>query len=274
LPRDKRLAVQVELPQPVSAEVWDTGAYDWQAIGRIADLVCLPASPDPKAYQPDGQMTTLLDWAVGQVSRYKLQLLLTTRSVEQVNGQTRQLSYQEALLSLGTAASVNGVSTVKPDQPLDFTLSGLQNSGTLQFDANSGLYLFTYPAEADGPHIVYLENAASVARKLQLVAQYNLRGVAVQNLFDENNDPHIREVVRQFLNLALSPVEGQHAVIWQVKNQDGGLIAEQVVDLTTPAYRWTTPAAPGTYQVTASISPNRTPATAFPLGSVPVVVTP
>ncbi len=274
LPRDKRLAVQIELPQPVSAETWDTGAYDWQAIGRLADFVRVPASPDPKAYDPDGQMTAMLDWAVGQVSRYKLQLLLTTRSVEQVNGQTHQISYQEALVSLGTAAVANGTTTAKSNQLLDFTLSGLQNSGGVQFDPNSGLYWFTYPADPSGPHLVYLENAASVARKLQLVAQYNLRGVAVQNLFDENSDPQIREVTRQFLNLALSPVEGQHAVIWQVKNQEGGLIAEQIVDLTSPTYHWTTPAAPGTYQVLASISPNRNPATAFPLGSVLVVVTP
>jgi hypothetical protein len=264
----------VELPQPVSAEVWDTGAYDWQAIGRIADLVRLPTSPDPKAYEPDGQMAALLNWAVGQVSRYKLQLLITTHAVDQVKGQTREISYQEALLSLGTAASTNGATTVKPNQSLDFTLSGLQNLGSLQFDANSGLYWFSYPAEGGAPRIVYLENAASVARKLQLVAQYNLRGIAIQNLFDENGDPQIREVTRQFLNLALSPVEGQHAVIWQVKNQDGGLIAEQIVDLTQPIYHWTAPTAPGTYQITASISPNRNPAVAFPLGSVPVVVTP
>jgi hypothetical protein len=110
-------------------------------------------------------------------------------------------------------------------------------------------------------------------RKLQLVAQYNLRGVAIRNLFDENSDPQIREVTRQFLNLALSPVEGQHAVIWQVKNQEGGLIAEQIVDLTQPGYRWTAPAAPGTYQITASPLPT-TVRRSFPLGSMPVVVTP
>jgi hypothetical protein len=80
-------------------------------------------------------MAALLNWAVGQVSRYKLQLLITTHAVDQVKGQTREISYQEALLSLGTAASANGATSVKPNQPLDFTLSGLQNSGSLQFDA-------------------------------------------------------------------------------------------------------------------------------------------
>ncbi len=274
LPSERRLAVQVELPQPLSGEAWDTGAYDWQAIGSLADFVRVPASPDPRAYTPDGQMTRMLDWAVGQVNRYKLQLLLTTRSVEQHSGQTRLISYREALSSLGTVAIAGGATTIQPGQPLDFSLSGLQNGATLQFDPDSGLYLLTQISN-NTPRAIYLENAASLARKLQLVAQYNLRGVAVQNLFDDDSDFENRAVIRHFIDLALSPTEGQHAVVWQVKNQDGGIIAEEIDDLTAgPAFRWTTPAASGNYQVTASVSPNRNPATASPLGSVAVVVTP
>ncbi len=273
LPPDKQLIVRVDQPQPFSAEAWDTGAYDWQAIGRIANMVRLPASPDPKAYAPGGQMEAMLAWAVGQVSRAKLQLDITTTSLEQVNGQTRPLGYQESLASLGTAALVGGATTLNPNQPVEFILSGLQNGATVQFDPHSGLYWFSYPADPAGPRLIYLENGASAARKLQLVAQYNLRGVSAQNLFEANSDPQIREVVAQFINLALSPVEGQHAVVWQVKNQEGGVIAEQVVDLSTPTFRWTTPAAAGTYQVTAGVSPNRNPATVIPLGSLPITVT-
>lgn len=274
LPSERRLAVRVELPQPLSGEMWDTGAYDWQAIGRIADFVRIPASPDPRAYAPDGQMVRMLDWAVGQVNRYKLQLLLTTRSIVQSSGQTRLISYHEALNSLGTVAIAGGVSTISPGQPLDFSLSGLQNGATIKFDADSGLYLLTQVTN-NTARALYLENAASLARKLQLVAQYNLRGVAVQNLFDDDSDFQNRAVIRHFIDLALSPTEGQHAVVWQVKNQDGGIIAEEIDDLTAgPAFRWTTPAAAGNYQVTASISANRNPATALPLGSVAVVVTP
>ncbi|MFN8453306.1 MAG: hypothetical protein U0401_01320 [Anaerolineae bacterium] len=273
LPLERRLAVRVELPQPLSGETWDTGPYDWQAIGSLADFVRMPASPDPRAYAPGGQMNRMLDWAVGQVNRYKLQLSLTTRSVEQHSGQTRLVNYHEALTALGTVAIAGGASTIRPGQPLDFSLSGLQNGATLQFDSDSGLYLLTQVKD-NTPRALYLENAASLARKLQLVAQYNLRGVAVQNLFDDDSDFENRAVIRHFIDLALSPTEGQHAVVWQVKNQDGGIIAEEIDDLTaSPAFRWTTPAASGNYQVTASISPNRNPATATPLGSVAIVVT-
>jgi spore germination protein YaaH len=273
LPPDQRLAVRVELPRQISGDTWDSGAYDWQAIGRIANVVKVPTLPDPKAYAPQGQMAALLDWAVGQVSRYKLQLLLSTHSVEQINGQTREIGYQEALEALGTVAVTEGLTTASPNQELDFTLSSLPGGASVQFDVDSGLYWLTFPPDADGQRLIYLENAASVARKLQFVAQYNLHGISVQNLFDADMDPQIREVVRRFLDLALSPVEGQQAVIWHVKNEEGGLIAEQIVDLPNPAFQWTTPPTAGSYEIIASISPNRNPATATPLGSVSVEVT-
>lgn len=272
LPVERRLVVRVELPQQLSGDAWDSGAYDWQAIGRVADAVKVPTLSDPNAYAPQGQMAALLDWAVGQVSRYKLQLLLSGRSIEQTNGQTRELGYQESLAALGTVAVGGGATTVEPGQPLEFTLSGLPAGAEVQFDVDSGLYRLAFPPDTNGQQVIYLENAASVARKLQFVAQYNLRGVSVQNLFDPNEDPQIREVVRRFLDLALSPVEGQHALIWHVKNQEGGLIAEEIVDLTSPAFRWTTPAAAGTYEIIASISPSRNPATATPLDSLSIEV--
>jgi hypothetical protein len=208
------------------------------------------------------------------VSRYKLQLVLSTRSVEQINGQTHEIGYQEALAALGTVAVSEGLTTAGPNQALDFTLSALPAGAAMQFDADSGLYQLTLPPEANEPHLIYLENAASIARKLQFVAQYNLHGISIQNLFAADSDPQTPDVVRRFLDLALSPVEGQHAVIWHVKNPEGGLIAEEIVDLTNPTFHWTTPAAAGTYQIIASISANRNPATAIPLGSVSVTVNP
>ena len=43
------------------------------------------------------QMEAMLNWAVGQINRYKMQLLLSTLSTEQVNGVTRDITYQQAL---------------------------------------------------------------------------------------------------------------------------------------------------------------------------------
>lgn len=272
LPPSKQLSVRVELPVQVSADTWETGGYDWQAIGRIADVVKVPTAPDPKAYRPGGQMESMLNWAVGQVNRYKIQLLLSTYSTEQVNGITRDITYQQALEPIGAVTVVGGENIVGPGQTVDFTLTGLQSSTGIQFDSASGTYWFAYLDGNNSQHTVYLENAASIARKLQFVAQYNLRGVAVQNLLNEANDTQIWAVVRKFLDLVIPPVESQFSVVWQVKNQEGGIIAEEVVDLSQPNYQWTAPEAGGSYEVAAAIASNRENDAAVPRGSVALLV--
>ena len=80
LPEDKQLSVRVELPQQLSTGTWDTGAYDWQGIGHAADTVKLPVWPDPKAYAADGQMENMLNWAVTQINRQKIQLIFRANS--------------------------------------------------------------------------------------------------------------------------------------------------------------------------------------------------
>ncbi len=53
----------VVLPTPAHDGERNTGAYDWLAIGRIADEVVIMAPLDPMAYVPDGPVDTLLAWA-------------------------------------------------------------------------------------------------------------------------------------------------------------------------------------------------------------------
>lgn len=272
MPSNKLLSVRVELPKQVSADSWETGAYDWRALGRLANVVKVPTSPDPRAYADGGQMEVMLNWAVGQINRYKIQLLLSTQSTEQVNGITRNISYEQALAPIGAVALQNESNIVPPGENVNFTLNGLQASTGIQFDSASGTYWFAYLDDNNAQHTVYLENAASIARKLQFVAHYNLRGVAVQNLLSDDNDARIWDVVRKFLDLVIPPVESQYSVVWQVQNEQGGVIAQEVVDLSQPGYSWQAPEAGGSYQVNAAISSGQDINGAVPRGSVQVLV--
>ncbi|MBN1217488.1 MAG: cellulase family glycosylhydrolase [Anaerolineae bacterium] len=272
LPDDAKLSVRVELPQQISADMWETGAYNWLAIGRLADVVKIPTYPDPRAYPPGGQMETMLDWAVGQIDRYKLQLLLPTSSTEQAAGVTRHISYQQALEAFGAATIVGESPVIAPGQDIAFTLQGAPASTGVQFDEASGTYWLAYLDDNQIQHTVYLENTASMARKLQLVTQYNLRGVAIQNPGSQNSDPHLWEVVQKFVNLVIPPVESQYAVIWRIQNEDGGVIAEEMVDLSDPNYRWTAPEAGGAYRVGAVIAAGHDSQAAVPRGEVAILV--
>ncbi len=272
LPDNKVLSLRVDFPRQVSAEDWETGGYNWEALGRLADVIKVPTSPNPQAYTQGGEMETMLDWATGQVNRYKIQLILSTQSTEEIHGHTRNISYQQALDPIGQAAVIGEPGVVMPGQELNFTLDGLQASTGIQFDKASGAYWFAYLDQNDTQRTVYLENAASIARKLQFVAQYNLRGVAVENLLNENSDAQIWAVVNKFLNLIIPPVESEYSVVWRVQDENGGIISEEAADLSNPNYTWIVPDDGYNYQVAAAIASNKNNAAAIPRGSVAVAV--
>ena len=205
LPADKRLYVQVELPRQVSTGDWDTGAYDWIAIGRLADAIKLPALADPKAYAPNGQMETLLDWAVGQVNRYQLQLIFYANSTEWVDGALLcSLSYQEALGRLGDVNLINSDDSFRPGREVEFTLGKLPTSIGVQINQTDGTDWFAYLDWDNRYHIIYLENATSVINTLQLAAQYHLWGVDIRSLPDQTNQAPLWTIVQEFLSQAAS----------------------------------------------------------------------
>ncbi len=250
----KQLSVRVELPVQIALDRWETGVYDWRAIGAVADTVKIPVPSDPAAYNPGGQMDAMLQWAVGEINRYKLQLLISTRSTERTDGDQKEIPYAEALAPFGQVTVEGGSTIVNPGQQVTFTLAGLQQSTGIQFDPASGTYWFAYVDPNGQQHTVWLENAASIARKLQYVADYNLRGVAVQNLLGEENDGQIWEVIRKFLNLVIPPVESQFDVVWRVESPSGDVLAQDSTELTDPRYAWTAPQEGGEFVIAASIS--------------------
>src|SRR5690606_35522251 len=65
--------------------IWETGAYDWRAIGQHADYVQINLGLDPQIYRPgpDRLVEAMLRWTVGEVSRYKLIAGIDTSSVRE-----------------------------------------------------------------------------------------------------------------------------------------------------------------------------------------------
>jgi spore germination protein YaaH len=82
---------------------WDTGAYNWQAIGAASDYLQINLGLDPEAFAsgPDRLVESMLRWGVGEVSRYKILLGLSALSVREVGSETTTVGYDEALSALG-----------------------------------------------------------------------------------------------------------------------------------------------------------------------------
>ncbi len=250
----KLVTVRVEPPVQVAANRWDTGVYDWQALGRAADGLKIPAIEQPKAYVPGGAMEALLAWAVGEVNRYKIQLIISARSTEKIGDAFIERSYSEALEPLNHIVIEGEPESVVPGQQVTLSLSALRGSTGIQFDEPSGTYWFSYRNGEGKEHTIWLENAASIARKLQLVAQYNLRGVAVENLLGEDNDRQIWEVIRKFHELVVPPVQSQFDVVWKVQDAAGNPVSEETRPLSDPKYVWIAPQQAGEYIIEAAVS--------------------
>lgn len=247
---EKLLTVRVETPVQIAEDRWDTGGYDWEALGRVVDGFQLPALPLPQAYLPGGQMETLLNYVVGVVDRYKVRLTLSAQARDRVGDQRASLSYEEALGLLGSQIALPG-EEVSPGQTLTMEPSSLRD-WEMQYLEGAHTYWFTHQDER-GEHTIFLENAESIAHKLELARAFNLQGVIVKGLWDEGSDQRVWEALSQYAGALPCTIESQFAILWQVADAEGDLVAEEVCSLDDPAFSWTVPRA-GEYTISYAIS--------------------
>jgi len=247
---EKLLTVRVETPVQIAEDRWDTGGYDWETLGRVVDGFQLPVLPLSQAYLPSGQMEALLNYAVGVVDRYKVRLTLSTQAHDHVGDQETSLSYEEALELLGSQIALPS-EEVNPGQTLTMELSSLRD-WEMQYLEGTHTYWFTHQDER-GEHTIFLENAESIAHKLELARAFNLKGVMVKGLLDEGSDKKVWEALSQYATALPCTIESQFAILWQVTDAEGELVAEEVCPLDNPTFSWTVPEA-GEYTISYAIS--------------------
>jgi uncharacterized protein YraI len=247
----KTLGVRVEAPSQVSEDTWDTGPYDWQALGLIADSIKIPAPVDPQAYSTDGQFDALLKYAVGQVNRYKLQILLSGQSVERAGSYLLPKTYSDALQPLlGRVES--DVTVVEPGKPINLALVSSRPNSGLVYDPNIGTYVYRYQDDQGNARTVWLENAASLAHKLEILKQYNAQGFTLERLPADGLDTDLWSLMRDYQQGSIKPIESNLAVEWTLTGPDGQKIS-QVRPLTEPNLVVQAPQGAGELQVQAAI---------------------
>jgi hypothetical protein len=242
----------VILPQP-GGEVgaWDTGAYDWRAIGEAADIVMLRLPDSPGDYASGGDVAYLLSWAVGEINRYRLHIITSSLSVDEVAGVATSITYDEAISRLGTVTLETplpeGVSTYTPDQALTFDLTG---PAVPTQDPATGVYRYTYNGDDGQAHQVWIVTAASLRNRLDLAAAYNLGGVSIANLLADGNDAGMAEVVTEFRVARAPSFPAELVLAWQVSGP-GDFAQEGTTGLGTP-FAWTA-SGEGDFTVSAQL---------------------
>ncbi len=249
---DKTLAVRVDAPTRQS-QTWNTGAYDWKALGQAADIVRIPALADTAAYAPGGEMDQLIVWAVSEVDRRKIELSIPAYSHDIEKDKQGRLSYSKALSLLVQNISADDADRMLlPGESVTLSVPDLSQA-KIKFDQNAQVYWFTYQDGNKKDHTVLLENASSVARKLQYVSRYALGGVAIEGALDEQNDRGIPQIVQSFKDNLVPPAP-RFALVWTIEDAMGKTLDTRSVPLDDPKLSWTAPNNPGNYIIKAGIS--------------------
>jgi spore germination protein YaaH len=250
----KRLILRTSRPVLMPDGTWNTGAYDWMALGPLVDGISIPALRSPQAYRPGGEMDSLLSWTTRQVERTKVQLALSADSLDQQGSKWTFVPYAEALGQLAGLDAQDPL-TLDPGASLEIQLTSWQEGQGLQRDGETGTYWFAYYGDELGQqHTVWLENSSSLAYKLRLIQTHNLGGITVENVASEENDPQIWQTLHAFTQQAMPQGTNQFTLWWTVLGPAGDQVSRAPAPITAPGYVWKAPAQPGQYIIGAEIA--------------------
>ncbi|MBV7330286.1 SH3 domain-containing protein [Chloroflexi bacterium TSY] len=244
------LAVRAEAPVQISAESWDTKGHDWRALGAVVDTFIIPAPIDPRAYQANGEMEILLNFAVSEVDRRKIQIELPVQSVERSGNYLLLKGYQQALQPiLREIQSENGGSG-----DILLTLDNERLLSKVTWDESLGMYVYRYQDDQSLERTVYIESAGSLAKKLQILEKFNIRKVALSLPTTGDIDRNIWDTVLQFqeggnFSANMSRLE----VAYAIYDSEGSVVAQQTRPIEEPGFILSMPSGGGNYQIDATI---------------------
>ncbi len=223
----KTLSVHVDPPRQIAEGIWLTGGYDWRKLGRVADLVRIPAPVNPEAYRPGGVFEQMMQWAVGEIDRRKIEVVLPARSVEIAGDYVILKSYSEALAPIVAQIQGGGENVVQPGEEITLNVETQRPVSPLQFDEELFQYWYKYLDDQGKERTVWIENAASLARKLEITDKFNIAGVTTQHLLSGDADPAIWDVLRAYQGaeqVSVSPAD--YSVTWVVVDSQGNVVTQ------------------------------------------------
>ena len=258
----QELALGVTLPEAqLMGEQWQTNGLDLSQVGALADALYLPMPLDPLAYGSGGSAEQLLAWAIQQVDRRKLTLLINASAVDQIGSSFEAVPSDVAISHFGNLTLVQGADQVIEGGTIEMVLDG--NATPLEWDGNAARYRYQFSAD-NQQHTVWLASETSLAQRLALVNDYRVRGALVRGL-DGLSDPTPYTQALDSLRGGESPASSAAAVIWTVKDAENNIVASDSSG-TNYNFAWNEVNTPGAYTFNAefALGNNTTPLGSFP----------
>jgi hypothetical protein len=223
----RSLALGVVVPAASNAGgTWNTGAYDWRALGASANYLQINMPLDPGAYAPgaDKPVEAMLRWAVGEVSRDKLLLGLSSRSVKQVGTDFAPVGYQEGLAPLGDVkidAKTTEAGTVLPGDEIRAALNGLKAASGEDTVIKSPFIDYEGKDGAKAAR-VWLTTPAALRFRMNWTTPFGLGGVAFEDLLAEGQAQGVLQTVLNYkLQMPENQTAAELALRWHIEGKNG-----------------------------------------------------
>lgn len=227
------LTLVLPFPEQTSAQ-FETGAYDWRALGAIADSVQVILPHNPRDYLPDGAVRRVLAWAVGEISRAKLHAVISVRSVAQEGSTWQPIGYREALEPLAELrVTPDGLLT--PNTPVQLQIA--PERAAFGIEANMPIVRYK-SVEGSFTRAVWLMTSSALRDRLGALLVSNWAGVQVPDFAAEGAYVQSARILAQYKTYQAGqtwfvPVPADLAVQWRASVGEI-VLAEQVEGIAQP----------------------------------------
>ena len=232
----RSLGVVVPAPQNVDG-IWQTGAYDWRALGAEVDHFQINLGINPTLYANgrDQFVDAMTRWATSEVNRYKILLNMTAQSIREIAGTYTSIGYDEALAGLGDvvveADNVSETGTILPGSEIRARLDGRQARGGVEAGLNT-------------PYLDYVDEAGNVTARMWITTGNALRfrmdkstafalgGVAFDDLLEDDRATGVLAAIDAYrTQIPTTPVTAEWALRWRLVSTAGEVVDEITTDL-------------------------------------------
>ncbi len=224
---EQGLSLGVVVPSAVNNNgKWETGAYNWAAIGSAANYVEINLPLDPTAFAPgnDRPVEAMLRWAKGEISRSEILLGLSALSIQQQDSSYTSVGYADALSALGSVkieAAKSETGSIVPGSQIQASLDGFHASSGL--DTTSQTPFIDYLGQDNQPvSRIWLTTADALRFRMDRSFTFGLAGVAFSDLLTTGVADGVYSTILNY-KLQQPPTEGQTelALRWRIQGANG-----------------------------------------------------
>ena len=248
------------LPAPIKAQNrLDEGAYNWTELAKTADLIQIAPYRDQATYRLT--MPEILQYLTERVPPSKLILTVSPYATE-TGGDTIQTMSIAQAMSIATRVTVRAEATdITTSTQVEIAGTNIDKDEALtgiRWSADTATVAFSYKqAQGAGSRTIYIENFFSIGFKLELIGTYKLGGVAVEDASANDFLGDIWSALIPYVSsgqpILVQPNSQDLNPRWAVKDSQGQP-AGQIEDTSRGSANWSTPAQPGTYTISLTLS--------------------